>query len=283
MIRDQFENFFGIAEQLTPLIRGDVDSANDVYVGFVVLPGGETRERAYVKIFPPADRHQLVFNEVIAHHVAIQCSLPSPLTFPCACRVSLLKSSTRAVMAPDSNSEFVLGVASIDGHPKSLMQKISYSAYKWADLMNWPHIAQVAVFDELMGNDDRHIDNLIRCGNHDYVLIDHERIIFGEPWFNLDLELMRTKRCDANALADTIAEGGDQVMKQRMISLAQRYVRQNILYVPEISSGIERLCRAPNGTTDKLFQLLNDRRTLLPSLMAWHTQKGDLFRASTFR
>lgn len=76
MIHDQSEGCFGFAEQLSPLIRGEeVNSANDVYVGLVILPGGEIRERAYVKIFPPVGRHQLVFNEVIAHHVAVQCAL----------------------------------------------------------------------------------------------------------------------------------------------------------------------------------------------------------------
>ena len=191
-------------------------------------------------------------------------ALPSPLTFPCACRVPLLRKNTRTMMTPDGGSGYVLGVASIDGHAKSLKQISTTSAYKWADLMNWPHIAHVAVFDDLMGNDDRHLDNLIRCGAHQYVLIDHERIMFGEPWFNLDIESMRTRRCDANALADAIAEGGDQVMKQRMLSLAQRYLRQTLLYVPEISSSIERICRVPSGTTDKLIRLLNDRRTVPP-------------------
>lgn len=62
----------GIAEQLTPRLRRASDqSQNDVYVGTVLLPHGDLRVRAYVKLFPPRDRGQLVYNEVIAHHFLI--------------------------------------------------------------------------------------------------------------------------------------------------------------------------------------------------------------------
>jgi hypothetical protein len=29
-------------------------------------------------------------------------------------------------------------------------------------LLNWPHVARLAVFDELLGNDDRHLGNLVQ-------------------------------------------------------------------------------------------------------------------------
>src|ERR1700729_2295984 len=76
----------GRAEALNPTLRTPSNaSPNDVYRGIVVLPGGQERAPAYVKVFPPATRHQSVYNEVIAHHLALQCQLPTPTTFPCAC------------------------------------------------------------------------------------------------------------------------------------------------------------------------------------------------------
>jgi hypothetical protein len=73
----------GIAEQLNPRLRRiSEQSQNDVYVGTVLLPHDDLRVRAYVKVFPPKYRGQHVYNEVIAHHLARQCSLPTPFTFP---------------------------------------------------------------------------------------------------------------------------------------------------------------------------------------------------------
>ena len=274
----------GYAEQLTLKLRTSSDkNPNDVYVGTVVLPGSRERAHAYVKIFPPADRLQLVYNEVIAHHLALQCDLPSPLTFPCACPVALLRSGSRAVMVPHTGDAFVLGVASFDGAVKDARQTLIGSDAKAADILNWPHVARLAVFDELLGNDDRHLENLVRRGPHDYILIDNERILFGQQWFGADLEKFRAKSCDANILADTIGETTDEVMRQRMISIAQYFVSGTLLIVPEISDRLERLCSAPADTTERLIAMLNARRTLLRTLMHYHLTKGDLFQARTNR
>jgi hypothetical protein len=275
---------FGVAEELTLPFRARNDQGpNDVYQGHVTLPNGQRRTKAFVKMFSPVQRNQLVYNEVVAHLLAVQCGLPSPLTFPCAVRRSMLRNVSLSLMAPDPACQFVMGVASIDGNAKSLLQRVRSSEAVWADLMNWPHIARAAVFDELMGNDDRHVENLIRCGPHDYTLIDNERIVFGEPWFKLNLTDLRCRNCDANVLADTIAEGTDEVMRRRMMDTAQRLVMDTILAVPDIAQHLEQRCGAPPGTTERLIEMLNHRRTLLPSLLQRHLHKGDLFRASTHR
>lgn len=184
-------------------------------------------------------------------------------------------------MAPEMDSQFVLGVASLEESSKKIRQIGGNSEAKWADLMNWPLISTVAVFDELLGNDDRHIANLIRRGPHDYVLIDNERILFGEPWFNQDLAKFETRRCDANVIADTIAEGTDEMMRQRMLAVAQRFVMQNQLTLPKNSDQIEVICEAPTGITGGLIAMLNKRRQHLQFLMQWHLQKGDLFKTSS--
>ena len=272
----------GVAEQLSPWIRApDSKRENDVYASMVVLPGEQKRRSAFVKVFPPHIRAQRVYNEVIAHHLAIQCALPSPFTFTCACHVSLLRRGTLDRMCPDRTSQFVLGVASIEGNNTAIRQGGGDFAAKWADLMNWPHIANVAVFDELLANDDRHIPNLIRCGPHEYSLIDNERILFGEQWFDRDLDGLVIRRCDANVIADTIAEGSDEIMRRRMLILAQGYVMQISLKAPAIHPGLESICNAPADTTKRLIEMLNQRRLHLQSLMQWHMQKGDLFQVSS--
>jgi hypothetical protein len=272
----------GFAEQLTPLLRSRSDkNRNDIYVGKVMLPREGVRVNAYVKVFLPDVRNQLVFNEVIGQQLASQCALPAPLTFPCACPRSLLRKATREAMARDADCEYILGVASIDGAPGEMRQANTTSAVKVADLMNWPHVARLAVFDELLANDDRHLDNLIRRGPKDYLLIDNERILFGEPWFDLDLSTLRARRCDSNILADTIAEGADQVTRKRMIHLAQQFMLGTELEVPTAYENLEQICSAPKGITRRLIKMLNSRRALLPSLMQWHLRKGDLFFESS--
>jgi hypothetical protein len=276
MSGDVASDVFGMAEQLFPLVRGrDVRSPNRIYVGTALAPGGQRREQVFVKIFPTQFRRQLVFNEVIAYHMAVQLELPSLATFPCACRASLVGEQTE--------SKYVLGVATVDGKPKRFKQVGSASLVKWEDVMNWPYVAHVAVFDELLGNVDRHIENLIRYGERDYFPIDHERIFFAEERIDGDLDDLCSRRCEPNALAGTIAEATDQVMRQRMLHVAQRYVMEHMLFAPGISHSLESLCGLPNGTTDKLVDMLNKRRVILPTLMQWHLQKGDLFRASTYR
>lgn len=272
----------GFAEQLNPWFRGpSAEHPNALFVGMVSLPGGTRRAHSYVKIFPARHRGQLVYNEVISHYLASQCGLPSLFTFPCACHHSLLRGMP--LSGSDEATDFLLGVASLDGSHKEMKQAVANSQFQWADLMNWPHIARLAVFDELMGNDDRRLENLVRQGAHDYALIDNERILFGEPWFGLDLRTLRNKRCDANVLADTISEATDDEMKSRMTDIARRMVMATQLSAPEIADRLEKVCGAPSGTTERLIDMLNSRRTILPALMQWHRQKGDLFEARTNR
>jgi len=273
----------GFAEQLSPLARPRGESPNLVYAGTVRLPGGQRRERAFVKIFPPQNRQVQVFNEVIAHRMAIQMELPSPLTFPCACKRSLLGVQIERVQPAGDNSPLVLGVASIDGRAKSLKQIVENSPTTWQDVMNWQPIARVALFDEILGNDDRHVDNLIRVGQHEYILIDHERIVFALPWFETNVHELRAKRCDANALATTIAGGTDQVMRQRLIYTAHRFTQERMFEVPHDAEGLEKICGAPIGSASRIVSFFNARRVMLPTLMEWHMTKGDLFRASSFR
>jgi|ERR1700733_2371628 hypothetical protein len=274
----------GYAEQLSVRLRTPSDNnPNDVYSGIVVLPGLQERVRAYVKIFPPAVRMHSVYNEVMAHHIALQCELPSPMTFPCACRVSMLRNGTRSFMVPDDRFPYVLGVASFDGSAKDVTQSVVPSEAVEADVMNWQYAARTAVFDELMANDDRHLGNLVRRGPHDYVLIDNERIVFGEQWFGHDLQPFRSRPCDSNILADTIASGTDELARQRLLMIAQNFVMQTILVVPDVALRLEQLCKAPANTSVKLLEMLNGRRTLLRSLMHYHLRKGDLFQARSNR
>lgn len=271
----------GFAEALKPCIRRhDDQSPNDVYVGQVIQPGGLSRANAYVKVFPKGDSDILVLKEVVAHQVAAQCELPSPYTFPCACNKSLLRPFTRAMAGRDS--EYVLAVASVDGNPKRIRQLLGDSEAAWADIMNWPQVARASVFDELIGNGDRHVGNLVRCGLNDYLIIDNEHFLFGLDWLT-NSEDLRMRRCDANSLADSIAEGTDEVMRQRMVKLAQNFVLQMSFTVPPNAIGLETLCHVPQGTIARAMEILNARRVVLPTLMQWHMQKGQLFRMGSFK
>jgi hypothetical protein len=113
------------------------------------------------------------------------------------------------------------------------------------------------------------------------VLIDNERILFGKPWFDQDLSQFANRRCDANVIADTIAEGTDELMRQRMIAIAQRFVMQIQLTSATSFEQLEVICEAPKGISVDLIAMLNERRRHLQHLMQWHLQKGDLFKVSS--
>ena len=279
-------DIFGVAEQLTPLNRAaDSNSTNRVFVGTVVLPGGQLRKSAYVKIFPTQLRPQLVYNEVIAFHLAAQFGVPAPLTFPCLCRASLFApitleefSASSSVGPRERSTEFLLGVASLQVDQVRIQTTLRHSHAVWADLIRWPSIATLAVYDELIGNDDRHISNLIRCGRHQYCVIDNERMLFGEQWFSAELDELTRRRCDPNKIANSISESTDDLLQRRMIAIAEKHARETRLEVPHVSSALESICRTPNATTMRLINMLNRRRMLLPHLMQWHKQKGELFK-----
>jgi hypothetical protein len=275
---DSLGSVCGIAEQLVP--RVPRNGHNDVYVGHVVSPQG-ARERTYVKVYGRDEGGLRVFNEVIAHSIALQCGLLSPLTFPCAVRKCFLRAESPALAESDASSDFVLGVASVDGASSEVRQRIRASEATILDVINWSYVARVAVFDELMGNDDRRIDNLVRRGLHDYAIIDNERIVFGMRWFDLDLTNLEAKPCDPNILADTLAGAIDESGRQRMMDAANHLMRVTPLFVPNMSENLERLCGASLGATQRLVQMLNRRRMGIRNLLQWHLRIGDLFQART--
>jgi hypothetical protein len=183
-------------------------------------------------------------------------------------------------MIGDPTSEFVTGVASLDVAVRGMTQTLKSSDAAIAEIMTWPEAARLAVFDELLANDDRHLENLVRQGPAKYIAIDNERILFGEPWFNMELSSFIGRSCQANVLAATIAEGPEQGMRQRMARIAQELILGTSFTVPEGADAFERRCSAPLGSTKRLIDMLNSRRIKLSSLMQWHLRKGDLFQES---
>lgn len=273
----------GYAESLVPLVRSrDSVSSNELFKGFAVLPDGQTRSPVIVKVFPQQESGLRIYNEVIAHHLAVQCGLMSPYTFPCTCLASDLRRDGAAAKSRDGKSEFALGVASHDLSYKKLNQSVRSSEALEQDILLWPGCARAAVFDELVANSDRHASNLIRQGAADYRIIDHERIMFGEHWFDIeDLRDYVPRNSQGNCLAQTIAKCTDDVLRQRLRHYAQIFMREVSLSVPAVSAGIERLCHTPPGTTDRLVGMLNLRMSHLPRLIQFYFADRDLFRASS--
>lgn len=272
----------GYAEALIPLVRpADSRGSNDVFKGFAVLPDGKTRAQVVVKLFQHGSRLR-IYNEVVAHHVAVQCGVPSPYTFPCACPTAdLLRNGAK--LGPEMlASDFILGVASYDVSPKKLNQVLKSSDAVEHDILVWPKCVQTALFDELVANSDRHVSNLIRQGPGDYRAIDHEGIMFGDDYFGIESLLDYAPRNSrGNCLLQTIARCTDEVLQQRLRHHAQLLLREMLLDVPSVSEGLERLCHAPLGITDRLIAMLNIRRTHLPRLVQFYFEERSLFRASS--
>lgn len=276
------EHICGSAEMLVPIVRPkDSAGVNDVYKGFAILPDRRTPVPVYLKIFPKASSSQSIYNEVTAHHLAVQCGIPSPFTFPCECPVSLLSENKRALVARLEGSQSVFGVASIDVCYKQLGQASRISDALINDLLYWDSCAKVAVFDELIANQDRHMSNMIRIGRHNYRVIDHEKMIFDDSWFvNASPLEYKGRNSSANALARTIANCTDELLRQKMKRTANEFLREIVLHPPSISEGLERVCHAPAGVTERLISMLNERRTHLPRLIQMYFQENSLFQAS---
>jgi len=258
----------------------DSDVSNDVFKGLFALPGLSRREKGFVKIFPRAESHLLVLNEILSHRVAVTCGIPSPYTFPIAVPRCLVEKQSRVIDTydPDGN-ECILGVGSLDGNPGQISQKVN-AKHVIPQLMSWRYVAAAAAFDELIGNGDRHLGNLLRTGPSEFVLIDQERMVFERNWLASGLDGLQDQRCDSNILATTVSEGPDELLRRRMMNCAQSLMSETLFAPAEHDLAFAQVIGV-EGRVLEFFDYLNERKRGLPFLMQWHLEKGDLFRTST--
>jgi len=147
------------------------------------------------------------------------------------------------------------------------------------ELLNWRHLAQVAVYDELIFNTDRTSFNLVRINKYDYVIIDHENILGGVNWDLEQLEKMLLQPSQTNHLASLITSVDNQFVVKRMVKIAQEYINRTYFTkdIFDIDFDIESFCHLDKGVTEHILYLLEKRIKLLPELIYHHIHAGQMF------
>ncbi len=249
------------------------------------LPEYEDYVPVYFKVFDPKFQRKAFFNEILGHRAAQLVGLPTPADVKvCACRRDLVPSPSRALdVRSADDSPYLAGLASVDANPRGLIQIVGqgFSPRLRAELQAWPHLAEVAVLDELLLNVDRNYKNLHRVAAGDFVLIDHEKILGGVEWQLKTFREQITATSSANHIAGFIAEDTSAETQNYMMQVGINYARR--LEFNEQSLGIEcaqldSLCHLKPGTTSEIIDLLDTRRSKLPELLFHHLKMAQLFQ-----
>lgn len=254
----------------------------DTFVATARLKGAGRTLPVYYKVFSLARSDKGIFNELFGYYLAKACGLPVPeFTFLCACPRTKLLGPLRCLQDRSPGDPYVAGIASLDANPHHVKQIVGDGPLLQADLLNWRHIATVAVFDELLCNIDRTRFNLIRIGEHEYAIIDHELILGGTSWTAEGLEVMLLNPSPANHLAELIASADDELVKRRMILTANDLISRVQLIPDIIEQDLESLCHLPSGTVDNLMRLLRVRINMIPDFLLEKLRVGQLFHDGT--
>src|ERR1035437_10278431 len=144
---------------------------------------GELR-RAYIKIYDHTAQPKAVFNEVLGYLYAQAMGLPSPPVFfldvpPHDVVASGLPAPISAVRAVATLEAHDPNVAT-DGAAKTLFDAGSIDlTYIRQRLLSSPAGRALVAFDEVIGNGDRNIGNIVFSWKHGVVAIDHGCILTG--------------------------------------------------------------------------------------------------------
>lgn len=231
---------------------------------------------AFLKLIDPTLQQKLIVNELLGNRVALLRRLPVADTCPCACKEDFLraKGAHRCIVGRDG-SPFVRGVASLDANPHHPKQYI-FNRERFADeLLRWRHASEVAVFDELMCNGDRTHDNLLRIGQHEFLLIDHDQVLGGTGWTRESLPITLGKPTGSNHLADHIIQSQDEIACRRMMKISEEYAK-NFVIPRELSKTLAIECRVPADLVEFTIELLNQRMKLLPEIIVGYMRMNQL-------
>lgn len=266
-----------IERKLTP---GKSSGRRDTFVATAYRPNIENQIPVYFKLFDKLDTDRGIFNEIVGFHVARLCGLPvSRDTFVSICDRTKIKGPARCLQGRDASETHIRGVASIDSNPHKIKQLFDdFSVYE-TELLNWKQLAQVAVYDELMLNTDRTAYNLVRTNKNEYVIIDYEHVFGGAGWNIELLEAQLTQPLNQNHLASLVTSGSNEFVSRRMMSVANEYISRIKLTkdILDFEYDLESFCHLDKGTMEHIFYLLNKRIKMLPELIHYHIQHGQLF------
>jgi hypothetical protein len=152
---------------------------------------GELR-RAYIKMYDHTAQPKAVFNEVLGYLYAQAMGIPSPSVFfvdvppldVVACGLPASHTPVRAVATLEAHDPNV----ATDGAAKTLFNAGSIDlTYIRQRLLASPSGRALVAFDEVTGNDDRNIGNIVFSWKQGVVAIDHGCILGGPLWTSQSL------------------------------------------------------------------------------------------------
>lgn len=257
-----------LARQLQPRkSAGHCDS----YYGLVTRTGTRERDRAFIKIIDEARRDRALSAELLAFRLAKLFGLPvAPDVYVALCPNFLLDGRPGTRVSPPEFTKALVSVDAIGSGARTQDLDLKINV-----LRQWKFIERAAVFDELIFNEDRHINNLVHVGGNDLVLIDHEHA-FG-PVLNGEPERFVDAMLNGNPLVDFIASGEDQLRIRRMIRAAKEMAAQPI---PQIEMPDDlRFCNLDEEDWSGLLSLVRRRQRLLESHIISHIEAAHRRRA----
>lgn len=222
-----------------------------------------------------------LFNEIFASHLGKFLNMPTADTYLCACPTFLLeKEDLPFSISPE---ECKLGVASVDAN------KIRFTGGDKAlvklenDLLSWPDLPMAAVFDELIINDDRNYQNILRVSDQKFKLIDHEQA-FGRVNQTSNLEDVFSMPSKGNYLASLILNSEYELAKRRLYKAAKD-IGEKIQLLTEISDPsliyLEKN-KLEDDYTDRMISLIKNRAQNLQELIHQHElSSAQLFSLSS--
>lgn len=152
---------------------------------------GELR-RAYLKLYNLAEQPKAVWNEVLGYLFAQAMGIPSPPVFfvdvppqdVIASGFATTQIAIRAVATLEAHDPNV----ATDGAAKTLFESGSVDLSQIRSrLLSSPAGRALVAFDEVIGNPDRNIGNIVFSWKHGVVAIDHGCILTGPLWTSQSL------------------------------------------------------------------------------------------------
>lgn len=162
--------------------------------------------RAYLKFYDTATQPMAPLNELLGYLFAQAMRLPTPEAF-----IVDVPSSDLIPYGLRTSEPFLRAIGSIEAHDPSVAGEGTAKSLFASGAINLPQIRDrllkspsgrtLLAFDEVVGNPDRNIGNIIFSTNHGVVAIDHGAILSGPAWTSSTLN--STQPC-GNVIFDIV-------------------------------------------------------------------------------
>ncbi len=222
-----------------------------------------------------------LFNEIFASELGNILRLPTVNSYLCACPSYLLKGEELPFSIP--RNEFKLVVASVDANKIRFLGGNGALERLENDLLSWPDLPVAAAFDELIMNDDRNYQNILKISENRFSLIDHEQA-FGRIESINKLEKIFLRSSQGNFLASLIFKSGYDLPKRKIYNVVNELSEKVQSITGIVNSDLIYLekNKLEDGYTSSLIRSIKLRAQNLQELIHQHQLSSErLFALSS--